>query len=130
MNAKNQQTMETNEKMNPNRVQLIGHLGKDPELRKFDNGKQLARFSIATNERFTFGDGQAKEDTQWHNIVVWGRQAAEAAEQLSKGTRVAIIGRLTHGSYEGKDGQKRYYTEVVMNSFQVMEAKVAEAEAA
>lgn len=128
--TKNTKTMETNEKLICNRVQLMGNLGKDPELREFNGGKKKTFFSIATNERFSFGEGQFKEDTQWHNIVAWGKLAAQAAEQLNKGSRITLEGRLVHGSYEGKDGQKRYYTEVVMNSFQVMDSSVEVAEAA
>lgn len=119
--------METNEKPIRNRVQLMGNLGKDPELREFDGGKKKARFSLATNERFAYGEGQFKEDTQWHGVVAWGKLAAQAAEQLRKGSRIALEGRLVHGSYDGKDGQKRYFTEVVMTSFQVVEGSVAEA---
>lgn len=122
--------METTEKPIRNRVQLLGNLGMDPELREFGAGKRKARFSIATNERFGVGDGQFKEDTQWHNVVAWGRLAQEAADQLRKGSRVAVEGRLVHGQYDGKDGKKRYFTEVVMTAFQVQEAKTEVAEAA
>ncbi len=127
---KNTRTMETNEKMIRNRVQLMGNLGKDPELREFDGGKKKVRFSVATNERFMYGDGQFKEDVQWHGVVAWGKLAQQAAEQLRKGSRISLEGRLVHGSYEGKDGQKRYFTEVVMNSFQLSENSVEVAEAA
>lgn len=113
------------EKMIRNRVQLMGNLGKDPEVREFDGGKKMARFSIATNERFGYGDGQFKEDTQWHGIVAWGRTAEEAA-QLRKGARIALEGRLVHRSYETKDGQKRYVSEVVMQSFKAVEATALE----
>jgi single-strand DNA-binding protein len=123
-------TMETNEKLIRNRVQLMGNLGKDPEVREFDGGKKMARFSVATNERFAYGDGQFKEDTQWHGIVAWGKVAAQAAEHLRKGSRITLEGRLVHRNYDGKDGQKRYITEVVMNSFQVLEGSAAVAEAA
>lgn len=118
------------EKMIKNRVQLIGNLGKDPDVREFEGGKKMARFSVATNERFAYGDGQFKEDTQWHGIVAWGRVAEQAAQQLRKGVRISLEGRLVHRSYETKDGQKRYITEVVMNSFQVAESTVETAEAA
>ena len=121
--------METNERMIRNRVQLMGNLGKDPELREFDGGKKRARFSLATNERFAYGDGQFKDDTQWHGVVAWGRLAEEVA-QLRKGARITMEGRLVHGSYEAKDGQKRYFTEVVMNSFSVVESSAPVAEAA
>lgn len=109
-----------------NRVQLTGNLGKDPELREFDGGKRRVRFTVATTERFSFGNGNSKDDTQWHTVVAWGKSADEVMQALKKGSRVMIEGRLVHGSYEGKDGQKRYYTEVVMNNFQPVERKSAE----
>ncbi len=106
-----------------NRVQLMGNLGKDPEVREFEGGKRKAWFSIATSEQFSFGNGNSKEDTQWHNVVAWGKSADEVMQALKKGSRISLEGRLVHGSYQGKDGQKRYFTEVVMNQFQVMERK-------
>ena len=112
-----------------NRVQLTGNLGKDPDMREFDGGKRMARFSVATNERFTYGDGQTKDDTQWHNVVAWGRVAELASQQLHKGSKVMLEGRLVHRVWE-KDGQKRYSTEVVANSFQLVEDRAEVAEAA
>ena len=112
-----------------NRVQLMGNLGKDPAVREFDGGKRMVRFSVATNERFTFGDGQTKDDTQWHNVVAWGKVAEQAAQQLHKGSKVALEGRLVHSVWE-KDGQKRYNTEVVVSGFQLVEEKAEVAEAA
>ena len=104
-----------------NRVQLMGNLGKDPELREFEGGKKRARFSLATTEQFNFGNGNSKEDTQWHQVTAWGKSADDVIGALKKGSRVSIEGRLVHGSYQGKYGQKRYFTEVVMNSFSVLE---------
>lgn len=118
--------MENTEKMIRNRVQLMGNLGKDPDVREFEGGKKMARFSLATNERFPYGDGQFKEDTQWHGIVAWGRVAAQVGEVLKKGSRIAMVGRLVHRSYETKEGLKRYVTEVVMNSFEPMDGSVTE----
>jgi single-strand DNA-binding protein len=106
-----------------NRVQLMGNLGKDPELREFDGGKRRVRFSVATTERFDFGQGRTKEDTQWHTVVAWGPVADEVLAALKKGSRVSLEGRLVHGNYQGKDGQKRYYTEVVMSRFEMVERK-------
>ncbi len=97
-----------------NKVQLIGRLGKDPELRYTSNGMAVATFSIATNESFRSGESDEwQERTEWHNIVAWGRQAEVAGEYLSKGGQVYIEGRLQTRSWEGKDGAKRYTTEVV-----------------
>ena len=117
------------ETMIKNRVQLMGNLGKDPDFKEFEGGKKRARFSVATNERFTYGDGQFKDDTQWHNVVAWGKLAEQVSEQLGKGARITLEGRLVHGSYDTKEGQKRYYTEVVISTFQVLErtAEIAEA---
>ncbi len=123
--------MENTEKTIRNRVQLMGNLGMDPEVREYDGGKKMARFRLATNERFSYGDGQMKEDTQWHGVVAWGRVAEQVARQLRKGARIALEGRLVHRTYETKEGQKRYTTEVVMNSFEAMAtAGSAPAEAA
>ena len=112
------------EKTIVNRVQLLGNLGKDPELREFEGGKKRARFSVATTEQFNFGSGSSKEDTQWRQVTAWGRLADEVVAALKKGSRVSLEGRLTHSSYE-KDGQKRFFTEVVMNSFHVVDRSVA-----
>ncbi|HMN06453.1 MAG TPA: single-stranded DNA-binding protein [Flavobacteriales bacterium] len=124
------ETMENTEKMIRNRVQLMGNLGKDPDVREYDGGKKMARFSLATNERFPYGDGQFKEDTQWHGIVAWGRLAEQVAQQLKKGSRVSLQGRLVHRTYETKDGQKRYSTEVVLGSFEPMDGRGEVADAA
>ncbi len=99
----------------------MGNLGKDPEVREFEGGKRRARFSLATTEQFSFGNGNSKEDTQWHQVTAWGKSADEVMQMLKKGSRISLDGRLVHGSYEGKDGQKRYFTEVVMNNFSVVE---------
>jgi single-strand DNA-binding protein len=119
-----QKTQTTMETTITNRVQLMGNLGKDPELREFEGGKRKAWFSIATSEQFNFGNGNSKEDTQWHNVVAWGRSADDVMQALKKGSRISLEGRLVHGSYQTKDGQKRYYTEVVMNNFSVVERSV------
>ena len=98
-----------------NKVQLIGHLGKDPEIVNLDSGKTLAKFSIATNESYKNAQGEKVENTYWHNIVAWGRTAQIAEKYLAKGKEVALEGKLTTRSYDGKDGNKRYVTEVVCN---------------
>ena len=98
-----------------NRVQLIGSLGQDPEIKKFDNGKSLARFSMATNETYRNAQGEKVTETQWHNVVAWGKTADIVAQYLSKGNEVAVEGKLIHRSYESKEGEKRYITEVRCN---------------
>ncbi|HEX2617503.1 MAG TPA: single-stranded DNA-binding protein [Flavobacteriales bacterium] len=103
-----------------NRVQLMGNLGRDPEVKELEGGKRMARFSVATNERFTFANGETKDDTQWHAVVAWGRTAEKVAQELRKGSRISLEGRLVHRTYEAKDGKKRYVTEVVLLNFEVV----------
>jgi len=96
-----------------NKVMLIGHLGKDPELRYTSNGIAVASFSIATNEAWKDQDGNLQERTEWHNIVAWRRLAEICGEYLKKGKRVYIEGKIQTRSYDDKNGVKRYMTEVV-----------------
>jgi single-strand DNA-binding protein len=98
-----------------NKVQLIGHLGKTPEIITLDSGKKLAKFSIATNDTYKNAQGEKVQDTQWHNIVAWNKTAEIVEKYLDKGKEVAIEGKLTTRSYDDKDGNKRYVTEVVCN---------------
>ena len=105
-----------------NRVQLIGHLGQDPEIKQ-TNGGTLARFSLATTERYKNKQGERVEDTQWHNIVIWGNLAEIAEKYLQKGKEVALEGKLNHRSYEDKDGNKRYISEIVASDFLMLGKK-------
>ncbi|UJH68721.1 single-stranded DNA-binding protein [Allomuricauda sp. SCSIO 65647] len=98
-----------------NKVQLIGNLGQDPEIVTLENGSKLAKFSIATSEYYKNAKGEKVEETQWHNIVAWGKTAEIVENYLTKGKQVALEGKLTHRSYENKDGEKRYITEVRCN---------------
>jgi single-strand DNA-binding protein len=98
-----------------NKVQLIGNLGNDPEIINLESGKTLAKFSIATNESYKNAQGEKITDTQWHNIVAWGKTAQIIEKFVTKGKEVAIEGKLTTRSWEDKDGIKRYTTEVVCN---------------
>jgi len=98
-----------------NRVQLIGHLGQDPEIKTLESGKKVANFTIATNDSFKNNEGQKVEETTWHNIVAWNGLAERAARYLKKGKEVAIDGRLVYKSYEDKKGMTRYVTEIVLN---------------
>ncbi|MFN8342051.1 MAG: single-stranded DNA-binding protein [Cyclobacteriaceae bacterium] len=97
-----------------NSVSLIGRVGKDPETKSFNSGTRVA-FSVATTEIFRKNNGEKVEDTQWHNIIIWGKLADIAGRYLRKGSEVAIEGRLTHRVYETKEGKKRYVTEVNAN---------------
>ncbi|WP_036386334.1 single-stranded DNA-binding protein [Muricauda sp. MAR_2010_75] len=98
-----------------NKVQLIGNLGNDPEIITMENGNKLAKFSIATNETYKNSEGEKVTDTQWHNVVAWGKLAEIAENYLTKGKEVMIEGKLMSRSYETKEGEKRYITEVKCN---------------
>ena len=98
-----------------NRVQLIGNLGNDPEIINLDEGGKLAKFAIATNETYKNAKGEKVTDTQWHNVVAWGKTAEIVENYLNKGKEVAVEGKLTTRSYETKDGEKRYITEIRCN---------------
>jgi single-strand DNA-binding protein len=98
-----------------NKVQLIGNLGNDPEIINLETGKMLAKFSIATNESYKNAKGEKITDTQWHNIVAWGKTAEIVEKYVTKGKEIAIEGKLTTRSWEDKEGVKRYTTEVVCN---------------
>ena len=98
-----------------NKVQLIGHLGNDPEIKNFEAGKKLANFTVATNDSYKNDKGEKVEETQWHRLVAWGKTAEIIEKYAVKGKEVAIEGKLTHRSYDDKHGEKRYVTEVVVN---------------
>ncbi|RIV46483.1 single-stranded DNA-binding protein [Flagellimonas pelagia] len=98
-----------------NKVQLIGNLGNDPEMVTLDNGSKLAKFSLATNETYKNAEGEKVTDTQWHNIVAWGKIAEIAENYLAKGKEVMIEGKLMSRAYETKEGEKRYITEIKCN---------------
>lgn len=100
-----------------NSVRLVGHLGMDPEVKNFDNNKQLARLSLATNESYKNDKGERVTETQWHNLVVWGNQARFVGDQLKKGDEIAIEGKLATRGWVDKEGNKRYTTEVVVSEF-------------
>jgi single-strand DNA-binding protein len=96
-----------------NKVQLIGHVGNAPEIVNLESGKKLAKFSIATNESYKNSKGEKITDTQWHNIVAWGKTADLIENYVPKGKEVGIEGKLTSRSYDDKDGVKRYVTEII-----------------
>jgi single-strand DNA-binding protein len=103
-----------------NKVQLIGNLGNDPEIVNLESGKTLAKFSVATNESYKNAQGEKVTDTQWHNIVAWGKTAQIIEKYVGKGKEVAIEGKLTTRSWEDKDGVKRYSTEVVCSELLIL----------
>ena len=98
-----------------NRVQLIGNLGQDPEIKTLESGKKVVHFTLATNDGYKNNDGQKVEETTWHNIVAWNGLAERAAKYLKKGKEVAVDGRLVYRSYEDKKGVTKYITEIVLN---------------
>ncbi len=106
-----------------NRVQLIGHLGKDPEIFKFDNGQIKARVTIATNEIYKNKKGEKVKDTTWHNVVMFGKTAELAERFLVKGNEVGIDGKITYRSYEDKESNKRFVTEIVASELMLMGKK-------
>ena len=97
-----------------NRVQLIGHVGQEPEIKNLESGR-VANFTIATNENYTNAKGEKVEQTQWHRVTAWGKTADIIERFVTKGKEIGIEGKLTHRSYDDKDGNKRYVTEVIAN---------------
>ncbi|MBI3133705.1 MAG: single-stranded DNA-binding protein [Bacteroidetes bacterium] len=108
-----------------NKVQLIGNLGQAPEILKFENGNKMARFSIATNESYKNAKGERVTDTQWHNVTVWGKQAETIEKFVTKGTEIAVEGKLVTRTYETKEGEKRWKTEIVAHEFLLIGKKGA-----
>ena len=98
-----------------NRVQLIGHVGNDPEIKNLEGGKKVANLTIATNDSYKNEKGEKVEQTEWHKVVAWGKIAEIIEKYVTKGNEIAMEGKLTHRSYEDKTGEKRYITEVVAN---------------
>jgi single-strand DNA-binding protein len=103
-----------------NKVQLLGHVGNDPEIKTFDGGKKLAKLNVATNESYKNDKGEKVEETQWHSLIAWGKTADIIEQYVVKGKEIAIEGKLTHRSYEDKNGEKRYVTEVVIDELMLL----------
>ncbi len=109
--------------MSVNKVILVGNLGKDPELRYTPSGTAVATFSLATTERYKDRDGQRQEKTEWHNIVAWRQLAEICGKFLHKGKQVYIEGKIQTRSYDDRDGNKRYITEIVVDQMQMLGSK-------
>jgi single-strand DNA-binding protein len=105
-----------------NKVSLIGRLGQEPTLQTVGNGFQLVKFPLATNESYKDKTGKWVDNTQWHNVVVWGKTAERIAKIAAKGSEIMMEGRIVSRSYE-KDGEKRYITDIEMNDFLVVSPK-------
>lgn len=106
-----------------NKVQLIGNLGKTPEVKILEGDKKMVRFSMATNETWHDRAGRKETETTWHNIVAWGKVAELAEKYLTKGQEVSVEGKLVNRTYNDKDGNRRYITEIVANEVILMEEK-------
>lgn len=100
-----------------NRIQLIGHLGATPEIKTTENGKKLARFSLATNENYTNAEGEKVKETTWHNLIAWGKTADLAEKLLQKGAEIVAEGKLLNRSYTDKQGAKKSTFEVEVHEF-------------
>lgn len=104
-----------------NKVILVGNLGRDPEVRSLPSGQPVANFTLATNRRWRDKNGNRQEETEWHNIEVWGKQAEVAGQYLKKGKQIYLEGRIRTRSWEDKQtGEKKYRTEIVCENFQML----------
>jgi len=106
-----------------NKVILVGNLGQDPEVRHLENGSVVAKFSLATNERYKDKSGETKTLTEWHDVVAWRGLAQVAEKFLTKGKQVYVEGKLVHRKWQDKDGNPRRTTEVLANSIQMLGAR-------
>jgi len=108
--------------MHLNKIFLLGHLGKDPEIKETPNGTKVVNFSLATTEKYNDKEGNKQSRTEWHNIVAWGKTAELCNSYLKKGDPAFIEGRITSRSWDDKDGNKRYTTEVVVRDVQFLKS--------
>jgi len=106
-----------------NKVQLIGNVGNDPEMTVLESGKKVIRFSLATNENYKNANGEKMQVTDWHNLVAWSKTAELIEQYAGKGKQIAVEGKLTTRSYETKEGEKRYITEVVVSELVLLGSK-------
>ncbi len=106
-----------------NKVQLIGRLGMNPEVRTFENKNTMARMSLATDASYKNADGKKVQEAHWHTLVAWGGAAKIAEKYLKKGKEVAVLGKLVNRSYTDKDGNKRNATEVHVSEFNLLGTK-------
>jgi single-strand DNA-binding protein len=109
-----------------NKVQLIGNLGNSPDVRTLEGGRKMARFSMATNENYRNAEGERITETHWHNLIAWGKLADIAERFLEKGKEVAIEGKLINRSYQDREGNKRYVTEIQVNELLLLGGKTTD----
>jgi len=108
-----------------NRVQLVGNLGQDPEIRTLDGGKKVVHFTMATSDNYKNSDGQKVEETTWHNIVAWNGLAETASKFLKKGQEVLVEGRIVYRTYEDKKGGTKNATDIVLNNLLLLRSSKA-----
>ncbi|MDP2423630.1 MAG: single-stranded DNA-binding protein [Bacteroidales bacterium] len=108
-----------------NRVQLIGRLGQNPEVKEFEKGRKLVRFSLATNEEYANNAGEKVKQTTWHNLVAWGKLAEICEKYLKKGNEVAVEGKLIYRNWDDKEGAKHYMTEIHLNEMLMLDGKAS-----
>lgn len=106
-----------------NRIQLIGNLGSDPEISNFDSGKKKATFTIATNDYYKTHEGEKIQDTQWHQVIAWNKQADLIESYVKKGQEIALDGKLINRNYKDKEGVTRYVTEIILNEVLLLNSK-------
>lgn len=106
--------------MSINKVILVGNVGKDPEVRFFDNNVSKASFPFATSEKYKNKNGETVTNTEWHNIVAWRGLAQTIEKYVKKGTLLYIEGKITYRSFDGNDGQKKYFTEILADSIKIL----------
>ncbi|RIV31549.1 single-stranded DNA-binding protein [Flagellimonas lutimaris] len=109
-----------------NKVQLIGNVGQDPVITNLDGGKRVARITLATNEHYKNKDGERVTNTEWHTVIGWGKLADIIEGFVAKGKEIAIEGKLTSRSYEDKEGNKRYVTEVIASEILLLGGSTSE----
>lgn len=102
---------------------LIGNVGGDPTITELDNGKKVARLTLATNEHYRNSEGERVTDTQWHTLIGWGKIADIIEGFVAKGREIAVEGKLTHRTYDDKEGNKRHVTEVVVDEILLLGGK-------
>jgi single-strand DNA-binding protein len=107
-----------------NSVQLIGNLGMDPEVKEVSNGNKMARFSLATSDSYKNQKGEKVTETQWHNLIIWGKQAEIAGKYLKKGKQIAVEGKLETNSYDDKEGNRKFFTQIKVNDFVMLDSKL------
>jgi single-strand DNA-binding protein len=107
-------------KTNVNKVELVGFAGKDAEIREIKKGVKLVSFSLATSEGYRGKNGDWVDNTTWHQVVMWNEMAEKANEEIKKGSRVSLTGKLNYRTYETQSGEKRYVTEIVAHEFEII----------